>query len=75
MNTATNSPTLQHEAAPRTRGRTAPTGEVQETPTSTRSQYLIDLDTLDRIERQNGEQDPCFFTAMGEISAVRRGDA
>lgn len=38
-----------------------------------REQYLRDLETLDRIERQRGEQDPCFFCAMGEIIAARTG--
>jgi hypothetical protein len=34
-------------------------------------QYLRDLETLDRIERQREEADPCFFCAMGELAAGR----
>jgi len=34
-----------------------------------RAQWLRDLATLDRIERQREELDPCFFSAMGELHA------
>jgi hypothetical protein len=36
-----------------------------------REQYLRDLETLDRIEQQRGEQDGCFFAAMGELHQRR----
>jgi hypothetical protein len=39
-----------------------------------REQYLRDLETLNRIEQQRGEQDACFFDAMGAIAAKRGGD-
>lgn len=36
-----------------------------------RAQYRRDIETLVRIERQREEQDPCFFSAMGELAAGR----
>lgn len=61
--------------------RTALTDEAGKPPTSTdlrvaedarheqwlREQYLRDLETLERIEQQRGEQDPCFFCAHADL--------
>jgi hypothetical protein len=66
-------PIVRNTAIPSVRQAPIAASEISddEQPAWLDEQYQRDLETLDRIERQREEADPCFFCAMGDIARER----